>query len=107
MSQFDDELRSAFQREAAPDGFAERVMARLPERRNVIAMPRRQWSPSWRAAVAAMVIAAVGAGTYEHHRVEQAEGERAKEQLVFALEIATEKLQKTQAKVFRNSEGRL
>jgi hypothetical protein len=107
MSPLDDEmksgLKSALKRREPPPGFTERVISRLP------AAPHRRWAHSWMAAAAAALIAILGLGAYEYQRSERVrrEGERAKAELVFALEIASEKLQHTRAKVLKNSEGQL
>ena len=103
MSPLENELKSAFGRREAPEGFADRVMARVPQRK------RRGWSHSWLAAAAAAMIAVLGGGFYEHQKAERIrrEGERAKAELVFALEKASEKLQHTRAKVLKHSEGRI
>ena len=107
MSSLDDELKSGLEsvlkRREPPPGFAERVMSRVP------VASHRRWAQSWMAAAAAALIAVLGAGTYEYQRSERTrqEGERAKAQLVFALEVASEKLQHTRAKVLKNSEGQL
>ena len=62
MSNLDDELRLALTREEPPEGFAERVLARLPrEASNVVEMrPRRRMAPAWLAAAAALVLVAGG-----------------------------------------------
>src|SRR5262245_37143099 len=99
MSPFDDELKSGLKsvlkRREPPAGFAERVMSRLP------AAPKRRWSHSWMATAAAALISILGVGAYEYQRSERVrqQGERAKAELVFALELASEKLQHTRAKV--------
>jgi hypothetical protein len=63
MSNLDDELRLALTREEPPEGFAERVLARLPrEASNVVEMrPRRRMAPAWLAAAAALVLVALSA----------------------------------------------
>lgn len=103
MSRLEDELRSTFARREPPDGFADRVMAAVPRAR------KRVWAHSWMAAAAAALISILGAGAYEYQRTERMrkEGERAKAELVFALELASAKLQHTKARVLKNSEGRL
>jgi hypothetical protein len=107
MNPLDDELKSglesALKRREPPPGFAEHVMSRLP------AGPRRRWTHSWMAAASAALIAILGAGAYDYQRRERVrqEGEQAKAELVFALELASEKLQHTRAKLLKNSEGHL
>jgi hypothetical protein len=104
MSRLDDALREALRREEPPDGFAERVLARIdrrPEERAAwrgwlagFRAPRLRWATAF--AAAALVI---GGFEYRAQRVEQAEGERAKEQVMLALRITGTKLRFAQAKV--------
>ena len=103
MSRLEDDLRSTLARREPPPGFADRVMARVAPAR------KRAWSHSWMAAAAAVLISILGGSTYQYQRTERMrqEGEQAKAELVFALGLASEKLQHTKAKVLKNSEGRL
>ena len=103
MSPLENELKSAMGRREAPAGFTDRVMARIPPPK------RRAWSHSWFAAAAAALIAIFGSGAYEYQKAERMrrEGERAKAELVMALEIASEKLQHTRVKVLKSSEDRI
>ena len=106
MSRLDDAFREALRREEPPDGFAERVMARIqaaPEPASFWAgwlagfrRPRLRW-----AAALAGVALAVGAVEYRSQRQTQAEGERAKDQVMLALRITSGKLRLTQAAVQR------
>jgi hypothetical protein len=60
MSNLDDELRSALRPEAPPDGFVDRVLARLPaEPPRALERPGagRMW---WLAAAAAIAVATLG-----------------------------------------------
>jgi hypothetical protein len=107
MNPLDDELKSglksALGRREPPRGFADRVMSQVP------AAPKRRWTHSWMAAAAATLISIVGVSGYDYQRRERMRqaGERAKADLVFALDLASEKLQHTRAKVLKNSEGHL
>ncbi|MDX1983210.1 MAG: hypothetical protein SFV51_23265 [Bryobacteraceae bacterium] len=94
MSDLEKQLRDCLARRQPPPDFAGRVMARLPlERRPPVPWMR------WAGALAALLaVTAVGL-EYRDYR----QGERAKEQLVLALEIAAEKLALVERKV---SEGR-
>lgn len=99
MNRLEDELRSALRRRNAPAGFADRVVAGIPS-------PSRGWRHSWMAVAAAGLIAILGGGgVYEYRRSERVrlEGERAKAELVFALELTAQKLQHTKAKVLKVS----
>jgi hypothetical protein len=103
MNPLETELKSAMRRREAPEGFADRVMTRIPQHR------KQRWSYSWVAAAAAAMIAVFGGGFFEYQKTERLrrDGERAKSELVLALEIASEKLQYTRAKVLRHSGDRI
>lgn len=88
------ELRTALQRVAAPEGFSERVMARLPSES---AAPT--W---WRLAVAAVVLCALLVGTAQYRRQQQqAEALKTERQVVFALTLAAEKLERVNYRLQR------
>ena len=109
MSQMDDALREALRREAPPDGFAERVMARVGEERQatkgdglshrLLAAFRRP-QLRWATALAGVALA-VGTMEYRNGAEKRAEGERAKDQVMLALRITGGKLRLTQAAVRR------
>jgi hypothetical protein len=101
--EFENRLRRALRPVDAPEGFAERLMKRLPTREApvVIALPvkqpqperRRLWMP---AALAASLAAAVFFGQQmAGHRFEQDEiaaGLAAKQELLQALRVTSRKL---------------
>ncbi len=95
MPEFEDELRRSLERVEAPEGFADRVMARIREEGarapggRVIPIGGRKPSPKrWAAAVAAGVL--LSAGGWRYHEYQR--GVKAKEQLLMALEITSSKL---------------
>jgi hypothetical protein len=98
MSNLEDDLRIALRREEPPADFTERVLARLNQppaeptwrERWAVLMrpPRLQW-----VAVAVIVSVVIPAG------VQYRKGERAKEQLLFAVRVAGTKLHQAQRKV--------
>ena len=108
MTRFEDELKNALQRQEAPDGFADRVLAGAAGQTprplrftwrdslwNGFAQPLLRW-----AAVAAVSVALVaGSVHYRNVQRERARGEAAKERLLLALRIAGSKLQMARAKV--------
>jgi len=118
MNNFDDELKLALRREDPSPDFTDRVMARVAELQKR-EKPREEagWlrrlaeffqPPQMRWAMAgAMAILLVVAGFGVHHRRESerrrlaeiAEGERAKEQVMLAMRIASAKLNVAQKKV--------
>jgi hypothetical protein len=112
MNRLEDQLREAMRRQPAPEGFAERVLRAAESRPEVRAErdgfwtrlgmafqgPRLRWTAAFAAAV--MVFAAVGI----RNQRERAEGERAKQQLMLALQITGGKLSHVRAAVYRTSQ---
>jgi hypothetical protein len=100
MNDFEDRLRDALQRREPPAGFAERVIARVPRRR----APR--WT-GWRSltAIAAVLLVMFSAVLFEWRRqVERAErAEAANRQLMYALRLAAEKIERVQQRVQNSS----
>ena len=122
------ELQKALRRvEPAPD-FADRVLARIAEKAPEIKVETPTWrqrlvaflslpSMQWAAAGAlACLLVAVGVQRYRAYQhaetarlaleqaAEEAEGQRAKEQVMLALQIASAKLNVAQRKVRESSE---
>jgi hypothetical protein len=92
---FEDDLTRVLARKPAPDGLADRVLARIDT-------PRLRTSSTLRRIAAAIVItASLGALTahqiVEHRRID--EGERARRQLMTALHIASAKMRVAQRAV--------
>jgi hypothetical protein len=100
MNEFEDRLRDALQRTEPPPGFAERVIARVPPRRVPV------WT-GWRslAAIAALLLVMFSALLFEWRRqVERAErAEAANRQLMYALRLAAEKIERVQQRVQNSS----
>ena len=105
--ELENQLRRALRPVDAPEGFAERLMQRLPPPQNkepvLVVLPRRAQPPSRRygvpAALAASLVAAVLLGQQlADHRIqsqiarEQAEGLAAKQELLQALRVTSQKL---------------
>ena len=106
MSYLEEDLKLALRREAAPEDFTERVLARL----NQPAAPEPSWwelltvllRPPRVQWVALSLIFSVMIPAGVQYRKEQrmrAEGEKAKEELVFAVHVAGNKLHKVQQRV--------
>jgi hypothetical protein len=93
MNDLEQLLRHALLRREPPEGFAERVMERIPA-------ARHGWQRRWMAMAAAACIAVVGGSSWEQHR-RQVEGEQAKQELIYALTIASESLQTTKQIITR------
>lgn len=115
-------LREALQREEPSPDFTARVMARLAEQpepepvvqpservhwwqrlTGLFQMPQLQWVTAG-ALVCVLLAAAFGVRQYRERQREIAEGERAKEQVMLALQIASTKLNAAQRKVRQASE---
>jgi len=86
----ENELRQALRRVPAPEGFAERVLARVNE-------PRREPRPVWWRAVAATLLLGAILGGWGAHEMRRREGERAREQVLLALRIAGTQVARAQA----------
>ncbi len=105
MNRLDEELRRALRREAPPAGFAERVLARVaaegqtPGRWARLAAHLPTPRIRWVAAAAVLCIAILSGLTYQRQQRIQAEGERAKQQLMLALRITAEELRTVHEKV--------
>lgn len=96
MNWLDDELRTLLQRKEPPEGFTERVLARVevaPSRLNV-PPPRRRtlfqksWI-GWVAAAAACLILAFGFVWHQRDQRRRAQAEFASQQAAMALRIAS------------------
>jgi len=105
MSYLEDELKAALRRESPPADLADRVLARLNqppapswrERLSVLTRPPRvQW-----VAVSVMISVLLPFAGVQYHKEMQyrAEGERAKQQLLFAVHVAGSRLHQAQRKV--------
>jgi len=122
MNRLEDELRSALGREQPSADFTDRVMARIAqlpakqekERNNngwlkrlaaFFQPPQMKWAMAG-AMACLLVFAAIGVSRYRQHQraIEIAEGEKAKEQVMLAMRIASAKLNVAQKKVQEGSE---
>jgi len=110
MTRFDEELKQTLRREEAPEGFAERVLARVAKQTQPQMRRERHdfWAnfftrPLVRWASAVAISAALLAGGIHYRQVqaerERAAGEAAKQRLILALRIAGSKLQLAKSKV--------
>jgi len=122
MNRFDEELKLALRREEPSPDFTDRVMARIAELqkqekprektdwlRKVVEFfqpPRMKWAM---AGAMAVVLLIAGFGVHRsrenerRRQAEIAEGERAKEQLMLAMRIASAKLNIAQKKHYETA----
>jgi hypothetical protein len=122
MNRLEDELKSALRREQPSADFADRVMARIArlpakqekEREHTAWLkrlaaffqpPQLKWAMAG-AMACMLVFAGVGLKQNRERRraIEIAEGEKAKEQVMLAMRIASAKLNVAQKKVQENHE---
>jgi hypothetical protein len=95
MIDFEDQLRNALARKEPPDGFTERVIARVERHRS----RRSFWKPWAAGCLAASLLAgAWGLKEFEDRRNRE-RGQAARAQLLQALQITSSKLHRIQKKV--------
>jgi len=108
MSNLEEDLKMALRREEPPADLADRVLARLAEAPQpswwerlslLMQPPRLQW-----VAVTVMVsVLLPSAGVlYRREMQQRAEGERAKQQLLFAVHVAGSRLHQAQKRVLQS-----
>ena len=93
------ELKNALHRVPAPEGFAERVLARVRGEQTIVSARQTRVSVvhRWRAVAATFLLAVILGGWGTHEMIERRrEGERAREQVLLALRITGEKLANAQ-----------
>ena len=99
MKPLDDQLRELFRRKEPPEGFAERVMARIgaePPR-----LPAQQrvstlfWRPMlrWVAVAAVVSVVVAGISRYQQQKRMQAQAEQASQQAMVALRITNAEIE--------------
>ena len=93
------ELKEQLQARPAPEGFTQRVLARVPERRASIWKWLGLGMPAWRWAVVTLLVAGLVLGGLEREREQRIAGERAREQVLLALRITGSTLRDVQQKV--------
>ena len=100
MDRLEDALREALRRKQAPEGFAERVVARhaAPNWRQKLWLWFEPPSLRWAGAAALTLVLAAGV-QYTSEQRRRSQGEAAKEQVLTALRITADKLEYTRAKV--------
>lgn len=102
MSPFEDQLRNALKREDPPPGFANRVIALAEDKQS---WHERLFSrfqiPKFAFAMVAVAVLTVGGLQYQRYQqaVEDRKAEQAKERLMLAMRITSDKLSFVQQKV--------
>lgn len=102
MDELETELREQLGPRSAPEGFADRVMARIPAQRRQLWI----WQPAWRWAAAGALVAAVALGGAEREHQQRVAGERAREQVLLALRITGTTLADVRQKISAGDEPR-
>jgi hypothetical protein len=117
MSRLDEELKIAIRRHEPSEGFADRVAARIvigqatsKEKADswwrlvlrFFEAPRARWAIA--GAMACLLIALTGAYRYREYQREKAQAELAKAQVIYALQIASTKLNVAQRKMFNRED---
>ena len=103
MSDFESDLRQTLKRREPPRDLTADIMRRIETATKPRPESRFRWTWNWRpalAAAAAVTMLAVGVEQYREYRKAQ----EAKQQLLLALQITSEKLSLVQAKVDRLSQ---
>ncbi len=98
MHNLEDDLKRALARQSAPDGFAERVMQRVDDAVRIAGATQRRRS-AWRAIAAGLLLTAVAGGWGAQKAIERREGERARDEVLIALHIASAKVRSAQQHV--------
>lgn len=96
MMDIERELKSALRRKSPSPGFSDRVIAQLEVEE---IRPRR--SGGWRAIAAAGLFTVILGGWTAHEIAERRQGERARDEVLLALRITSEKLQEAHRHVVK------
>ena len=92
--ELEQQLRAALRPVAAPEGLAERIVARAAAKRKPVV--QQTWL-RWGALAAMLTIGTFGAVKWnEQRQAEQIEARRAAEQFTLAMSIATQKISRVQ-----------
>jgi hypothetical protein len=105
MDEFEKALKAALEREQAPSGFANRVLARVEP------PPHATWyrwrAPAARWAIATVLLAAcIAVGTGKYRAYQRARGEHARTQVLLALRITGSKLRAVRVEVAKTTRER-
>jgi hypothetical protein len=98
MMDIERELQDALRRKSPHAGFAARVMARVADNSRLSFSSR---APAWRAVAAAVLFTAVLGGWTVHEISQRRQGERARDEVLLAFRITSEKLHEAQSRVVK------
>jgi hypothetical protein len=98
MQPLEDNLKRALARQSAPDGFAERMMQRIDDAGKIAGATQKR-PRGWRAIAAGLLLTAVAGGWAAQKAIERRDGERAREEVLVALHIASSKVRTAQQHV--------
>jgi len=96
MEPFENELLRLLERREPPAGFTSRVMGRVRAERPV----RKRWLRGW--TLTSAIAAAITLGVFLDWRNDRREAERAEAELIMALQVAGEKIDRARDAVLRN-----
>jgi hypothetical protein len=102
---FEDDLRDTLRRQRAPEGFAERVIARAAAPRIHLVPKREPILQRFAAVAAGVALMVLVPAAIEQHQERQA-GERAGREVLVALHLTKSKLTRTQSLLREMSEQR-
>lgn len=119
VSAVESELRQSLQHVPAPDGFADRVMARVAEREaaRTVRPVRARYSSAgfggmhrnagWWTAIAAMLLLAVGGDvTYLRHQRTEREAAKMQQQMDLAMQLTSHALDEVDVSLERSHASR-
>ena len=101
MSEFEQELVRDLQRVAAPDGFADAVMVRLPSRTRSTRFALPSAFRLWPALATAMLLIALLAGFLQHRRQQRELAALTQARFEVAMRIASRTLNRVDDEVSR------
>jgi hypothetical protein len=102
MDQFENDLKEALRQVDPPAGFEQRVLARLARESSVARQPSR--FTAWATAAGLAFASLGGVAMYQHQQQQQRKAEQARDQLVLALRITSQKLDVVRERVNRPSD---
>lgn len=106
IDDFERDLREQLTARDAPEGFADRLMARVALEHGARGRMRWLTLPVWRWAAATALVAVVAAGVgVQHEREQRRQGEAARAQVMLALRITGTTLRDVE-RTINNQHGR-